>query len=62
MSYNSKYTGEEVESAIGKVKELAEGLSNVVEKVGDIEKDYVTQVNLNEAIQQAITTTLNTEV
>lgn len=52
MSYNSKYTGKQVDDLLDQV----EYLSNI-----DL-SEYVTKAELDLAISEAITTTLNTEV
>lgn len=62
MSYNSEHTGEQVDGLLKKA-----GLMNVVaEDVGEgveaPEITYVTKGEMDSAISQAITTTLNTEV
>ena len=62
MSYNSKYTGREVEEAIDKVEELNVAIVDVGEGVEEPELDYVTRTELDNAIASAITTTLNTAV
>lgn len=69
MSYKSKYKGAELEALLDKV----EGLSNidlseyvtaedVGEEIDDVEFSFVTKAELDAAISEAITTTLNTEV
>lgn len=69
MSYNSKYTGKQVEDLFDQV----EGLSNIDlsefvtaedagEEIDDIGLPFVTKAELDLAISEAITTTLNTEV
>ena len=50
-NYNSKHTGKEVDDAIDMVAMLTDSMV-----------DYVTKSQLENAIAQAITTTLNTEV
>lgn len=62
MSYNSKYKGAELEEAIGKVAELNVTIVDLGEEVEGPELDYVTRAELDNAIVQAITKTLNTEV
>ena len=62
MSYNSKYTGREVEEAIDKVEELNVAIVDSGEEVEEPELDYVTREELDNAIAQAITDTLNTAV
>ena len=69
MSYNSKYTGKQVDDLLDQV----EGLSNIDlseyvtaedagEEIDDVESPFVTKAELDLAISEAITTTLNTEV
>ena len=62
MSYNSKYTGREVEEVIDKVEELNVAIVDVGEGVEEPELDYVTRTELENAIASAITTILNTAV
>jgi hypothetical protein len=62
MSYNSKYKGKDVEEAIDKVAKLNVAAVDLGEEVEEPELDYVTKTELDNAIAQAITTTLNTEV
>lgn len=62
MSYNSKYNGAEVEEAIDKVAELNVAIVDAGEEVEEPELDYVTRTELENAIAQAITDTLNTAV
>lgn len=54
MSYNSKYTGAEVEALLDKV-------GNTYTKT-ESDELFATKTEVNEAIANAITTTLNTEV
>jgi hypothetical protein len=69
MSYNSKYTGKQVDDLLDQV----EGLSNIDlseyvtaedagEEIDGVESPFVTKAELDLAISEAITTTLNTEV
>lgn len=62
MSYNSKYTGKEVEESLDKVKSLNISAVDADEEVDEPTLDYVTKSELDNAIEQAITTTLNTSV
>lgn len=62
MSYNSKYKGTEVEEALDKVAKLNVKAIDLGEEVEEPQLDYVTRTELDNAIAQAITTTLNTEV
>ena len=62
MSYNSKYAGKEVEDAIDKVSVLNVSIVDSGDEVDDPELDYITKAELDNAIAQAITSTLNTEV
>lgn len=62
MSYNSKYTGQEVENAIDKVAELNVGIVDANDSIDDPELEYITKTELDNAIAQAITKTLNTSV
>lgn len=65
MSYNSKYKGAEVEEALDKFANGKVGTIGAVdtnESVDEPEMDYVTKSELNDALAQAITNTLNTEV
>lgn len=62
MSYNSKYTGKEVEDAIDKVSVLNVSIVDTNDEVDDPALDYITKAELDSAIAQAITMTLNTEV
>lgn len=62
MGYNSKYTGEEVEGAIDKVQILNVAAVDANGEVEEPDIEYVTKIELDNAIAQAITTTLNTEV
>lgn len=74
MSYNSKYTGKEVEELLGSIGDKQDrlvsgttiktingesilGTGDIVISGSGVTEDYV-----NNAIAQAITTTLNTEV
>lgn len=69
MSYNSKYTGKQVDDLLDQV----EGLSNIDlreyvtaedagEVIDEVESPFITKVELDAAISEAITITLNTEV
>lgn len=69
MSYNSKYTGKQVDDLLDQVEGLSTtDLSEYVtaedigEDIDDVESPFVTKVELDLAISEAITTTLNTEV
>lgn len=62
MSYNSKFTGKEIEDAIDKVSILNINIVDTDEEVDEPTLDYVTKSELDNAIEQAITTTLNTSV
>lgn len=62
MSYNSKYTGAEVEGLLDKTTDLNISAVDLGESVEDVELNYITQPELDTAIANAITTVLNTEV
>ena len=62
MSYNSKYTGKEVEDSLDKVQNLNISAIDTNEEVDEPILDFVTKDELASAIEQAITTTLNKEV
>lgn len=72
MSYNSKYTGVQVDELLGKADtalqsytEQYQGTITAVateETVEDITADYATSAYVNDAIASAITATLNTAV
>ena len=62
MSYDSKYTGKQVEDLLDKTTELNISAVDLGESVEDVELPYITQLELDTAIANAITTTLNTAV
>lgn len=69
MSYNSKYTGQQVEKLLDQVESLSNiDLSEYVtaedagEVIDEVESPFVTKADLDAAISEAITTTLNTKV
>lgn len=59
MSYNSKYTGAEVEALLDKVPDKADKATTLA---GYGIADAYTKSEVDAAISSAITTTLNTEV
>lgn len=59
MSYNSKYTGAEVEALLDKVPDKADKATTLS---GYGIGDAYTKTEVDAAISSAITTTLNTEV
>ena len=62
MEYNSKYKVAEIEGLLDKTTELNISSVDLGESVEDVELPYITQHELDTAIANAITTTLNTEV
>jgi hypothetical protein len=62
MSYNSKYTGREVEELLDKTNELNVSAVDSSIEVDDVVLEYATIQYVDTAITSAITTALNTEV
>jgi hypothetical protein len=62
MSYNSKYTGQEVEELLDKTNELNVSAVDSSIEVDDVVLEYATIQYVDTAITSAITTALNTEV
>ncbi len=62
MSYNSKYTGQQVEDSLDKVQELNVSAVEMGTEVDDIVIEYATTQYVDTAIATAITTVLNMEV
>lgn len=62
MAYKGKYKGKEIDDAIDKVAELNMTIVETNEEVEEPQLDYITKADLDSAIAQAITTTLNTAV
>lgn len=59
MAYNSKYTGQEVEELLSKTTELNVSAVDLGESVEDVELPYITQLELDTAIANAIILTIN---
>lgn len=62
MSYNSKYKGEEVEAKLDKVTELNVAARDLGVEVEDVVFEYATKDDVANAIAEAVTNALNTEV
>lgn len=62
MGYNSKYTGQQVEELLDKATTLNVSAEDAGGEVEDVLFEYATTDFVNNAIAEAITTTLNTEV
>ena len=62
MEYNSKYKVAEIEGLLDKTTDLNISAVDLGESVEDVELNYITQLELDTAIANAITTVLNTEV
>ena len=62
MSYNSKYTGQQVEELLDKTTTLNVSAEEFGGEVEDIPVEYATTIYVDAAIQTAIIDALNTEV
>ena len=62
MSYNSKLKGAEVEAKLEKVTELNVAARDLGVEVEDVVFEYATKDYVANAVAEAITNTLNTEV
>lgn len=59
MSYNSKYTGPQVEDSLDKVQELNVSAIETGTEVDDVVLEYATTQYVDEAIASAIILTIN---
>ena len=62
MSYNSKYTGQEVEQLLDKTGKINVSAEDAGVEIDDVIFGYATTQYVDDAISNAIVTTLNTEV
>lgn len=62
MSYNSNFKGAEIQAKLEKVTELNVAARDLGVEVEDVVFDYATMKDVSDAIEQAITNALNTEV